>query len=68
MLYQSMSRDETYGASIFNYDKYTIEIQSSSSVYSSALMLFITSNIIYKNFNLYDKYIWLINNEIFIKI
>ena len=42
MLYQSMSRDATYGTNTFNFDKSTIEIQSSSSVYSSALMLFIT--------------------------
>ena len=42
MLYQSMSGDAASGTSIFNYDKSTIEIQSSSSAYSSAPMLFIT--------------------------
>ena len=43
MLYQSMSGDSASGANTFsNYDKSTIQIQSSSSVYFSALMLFIT--------------------------
>ena len=43
MLYQSMSGDATSGTSTFNCDKSTIEIQSSSSVYSSAPMFFITN-------------------------
>ena len=43
MLYQSMSGDAASGTSIFNCDKSTIEIQSSSSVYSSAPMFFITN-------------------------
>ena len=43
MLYQSMSGDSASGANTFsNYDKSTIQIQSSSSVYFSALILFIT--------------------------
>ena len=42
MLYQSTSGDEAYGTITFNYDKQTKEIQSSNSVYSSALMFFIT--------------------------
>ena len=38
-----MSGDSASGANTFsNYDKSTIQIQSSSSVYFSALMLFIT--------------------------
>ena len=43
MLYQSMSGDAASGTSTFNCDKSTIEIQSSSSVYSSAPMFFITN-------------------------
>ena len=43
MLYQSMSGDAASGTSTFNWDKSTIEIQSSSSVYSSAPMFFITN-------------------------
>ena len=43
MLYQSMSGDAASGTSMFNCDKSTIEIQSSSSVYSSAPMFFITN-------------------------
>jgi len=43
MLYQSMSGDADSGTSTFNCDKSTIEIQSSSSVYSSAPMFFITN-------------------------
>ena len=43
MLYQSMSGDAASGTSTFNCDKSTIEIQSSSSVYSSASMFFITN-------------------------
>ena len=43
MLYQSMSGDAASGTSTFNCDKSTLEIQSSSSVYSSAPMLFITN-------------------------
>jgi len=43
MLYQSMSGDSASGANTFsNYDKSTIQIQSSSSIYFSALILFIT--------------------------
>ena len=43
MLYQSMSGDAASGTSTFNCDKSTIEIQTSSSVYSSAPMFFITN-------------------------
>ena len=43
MLYQSMSGDAASGTSTFNCDKSTLEIQSSSSVYSSAPMFFITN-------------------------
>ena len=43
MLYQSMSGDAASGTSTFNCDKSTIEIQYSSSVYSSAPMFFITN-------------------------
>ena len=43
MLYQSMSGDAASGTSTFNCDSSTIEIQSSSSVYSSAPMFFITN-------------------------
>ena len=43
MLYQSMSGDAASGTSTFNCDKSSIEIQSSSSVYSSAPMFFITN-------------------------
>ena len=43
MLYQSMSGDAASGTSTFNCDKSTIEIQSSSSVYSSAPIFFITN-------------------------
>ena len=43
MLYQSMSGDSASGTSTFNCDKSTLEIQSSSSVYSSAPMFFITN-------------------------
>ena len=43
MLYQSIPGDSASGANTFsNYDKSTKQIQSSSSVYFSALMLFIT--------------------------
>jgi len=43
MLYQSKSGDSASGANTFsNYDKSTTQIQSSSSVYFSALMFFIT--------------------------
>ena len=43
MLYQSMSGDAASGTSTFNCDKSTIEIQSSSSYYSTAPMFFITN-------------------------
>ena len=43
MLYQSMSGDAASGTSTFNCVKSTLEIQSSSSVYSSAPMFFITN-------------------------
>ena len=43
MLYQSMSGDAASGTSVFNCDKSTIEIQSSSSVYSTAPMFFVTN-------------------------
>ena len=43
MLYQSMSGDAASGTATFNCDQSTIEIQSSSSVYSSAPMFFITN-------------------------
>ena len=43
MLYQSMSGDAASGTSTFNCDKSTLEIQTSSSVYSSAPMFFITN-------------------------
>ena len=43
MLYQSMSGDAASGTSTFNCDKSTLEIQSSSNVYSSAPMFFITN-------------------------
>ena len=43
MLYQSMSGDAKNGTGIFNCDKSTIEIQDSSSVYSTAPMFFVTN-------------------------
>ena len=43
MLYQSQSGDAGEGTSIFNCEKSTVEIQSSSSKYSSAPMFFITN-------------------------
>ena len=42
-LYQSMSGDADTGTSIFNCKESTLEIESSSSVYSSAPMFFITN-------------------------
>ena len=43
MLYQSMSGDADDGISTFNCENSNIEIQSGSSVYSSAPMFFITN-------------------------
>ena len=43
MLYQSMSGDAKNGTGIFNCDKSTIEIQDTSSVYSTAPMFFVTN-------------------------
>lgn len=43
MLYQSMSGDADDGTSTFNCENSNIEIQSGSSVYSSAPMFFITN-------------------------
>ena len=43
MIYQSMSGDAKTGTGKFNCDKSTIEIESSSSVYSSAPMFFVTN-------------------------
>ena len=43
MLYQSMSGDADDGTSTFNCENSNIEIQSSSSVYSTAPMFFITN-------------------------
>ena len=43
MLYQSQSGDAGEGTSIFNCEKSTVEIQTSSSVYSTAPMFFITN-------------------------
>ena len=43
MLYQSQSGDADEGTSIFNCENSSIEIQSGSSVYSSAPMFFITN-------------------------
>ena len=43
MLYQSMSGDADSGTSTFNCQSSTISIESSSSVYSSAPMFFITN-------------------------
>ena len=42
MLYQSMS-DADEGSSIFNYQNSNMEIESSSNVYSSVPMFFITN-------------------------
>ena len=43
MLYQSMSGDAASGTSVFNCDKSSLEIQSSSSYYKTAPMFFITN-------------------------
>ena len=43
MLYQSMSGDAASGTSLFNCDKSSLEIQSSSSYYKTAPMFFITN-------------------------
>ena len=43
MLYQSMSGDAVSGTSVFNCDKSSLEIQSSSSYYKTAPMFFITN-------------------------